>query len=46
MLENIEIENKNIEDLIYEIRGKKVMLDYDFARLYKCKNGTWKLIKL
>ena len=29
-----------IEDLIYEIRGKQVMLDSDLARLYKCKNGT------
>ena len=29
-----------IEDLIYEIRGKQVMLDSDLARLYKCVNGT------
>ena len=29
-----------IENLIYEIRGKQVMLDSDLARLYKCKNGT------
>ena len=29
-----------IEDLIYEIRGKQVMLDSDLARLYGCKNGT------
>ena len=29
-----------IEGLIYEIRGKQVMLDSDLARLYKCKNGT------
>ena len=29
-----------IEDLIYEIRGKQVMLDSDFAKLYNCKNGT------
>ena len=33
--ENIKIENK-----IYEIRGKQVMLDSDLARLYHCKNGT------
>ena len=30
----------NIENLIYEIRGKQVMLDSDLARLYRCKNGT------
>ena len=29
-----------IEDLIYEIRGKQVMLDSDLARLYECANGT------
>lgn len=32
--------NKNIENLIYEIRGKQVMLDSDLAVLYKCVNGT------
>ncbi len=32
-------ENK-IENMIYEIRGKQVMLDSDLARLYECKNGT------
>ena len=32
--------NQKIEDLIYEIRGKQVMLDSDLANLYKCKNGT------
>ena len=30
----------NISDMIYEIRGKQVMLDSDLAKLYKCKNGT------
>lgn len=35
-----EISNKNIENLIYEIRGKQVMLDSDLARLYECSNGT------
>lgn len=25
----------NIEDMIYEIRGKQVMLDSDLAKLYK-----------
>ena len=29
-----EIEKLNIEKLIYEIRGKQVMLDSDLARLY------------
>lgn len=32
--------NKKIEDMIYEIRGKQVMLDSDLACLYHCKNGT------
>ena len=34
------IEKENIENIIYEIRGKQVMLDSDLARLYECKNGT------
>ena len=29
-----------IEDMIYEIRGKYVMLDSDLAVLYECTNGT------
>ena len=33
-------EDINIENLIYEIRNKQVMLDSDLARLYKCANGT------
>ena len=33
-------DNIKIEDLIYEIRGKQVMLDSDLAILYGCKNGT------
>ena len=32
--------NDNISEMIYEIRGKHVMLDYDLARIYECKNGT------
>ena len=28
----------NIENMIYEIRGKQVMLDSDLAKLYQCKN--------
>ena len=35
MLEKIKIQNK-----IYEIREKQVMLDSDLAALYNCKNGT------
>jgi len=26
--------------MIYEIRGKQVMLDSDLAKLYQCTNGT------
>ena len=29
-----------IEDMIYEVRGKQVMLDSDLAMLYECANGT------
>ena len=34
------IDNIKIEDYIYEVRGKQVMLDSDLGFLYKCKNGT------
>ena len=34
-----EVEEINIEKLIYNIRGKQVMLDRDLAKLYGCKNG-------
>ena len=40
MNEVISKEDKKIENLIYEIRGKQVMLDSDLARLYECVNGT------
>ena len=30
----------DIENMIYEIRGKQVMLDSDLAKLYGCANGT------
>ena len=40
MEELIKNKNEHIESLIYEIRGKQVMLDSDLARLYGCKNGT------
>ena len=34
------IDNIKIEDMIYEVRGKQVMLDSDLAKIYHCKNGT------
>ena len=40
MNEVIEKEILNIENMIYEIDGKEVMLDRDLANLYECKNGT------
>lgn len=30
----------NIENMIYEVNEKEVMLDTDLALLYNCKNGT------
>lgn len=35
-----DIIKEEIENIIYEIRGKQVMLDSGFARLYECSNGT------
>ena len=40
MNEIIVKDNIKIEDLIYEVRDKQVMLDSDLAKLYECKNGT------
>ena len=37
LLEKADIK---IENMIYEIKGKYVMLDSDLAKLYHCKNGT------
>ena len=34
------ITKKNIKNMIYEVRGKQVMLDSDLAELYGCVNGT------
>lgn len=31
-----DIIKEEIENMIYEIRGKQVMLDSDLARLYEC----------
>ena len=38
-MQELVIQEK-IENLIYEVRGKQVMLDSDLARLYGCVNGT------
>lgn len=40
MNEVIIKEKINIKNMIYEVRGKQVMLDSDLARLYNCKNET------
>ena len=32
--------NDNKENKIIKIRGKKVILDRDLAKLYECTNGT------
>ena len=39
-MNDLRIKEENIEDMIYEVRGKQVMLDSDLAKLYKCSNGT------
>lgn len=39
-MENDLVLNDNINNLIYEVNRKYVMLDSDLARLYGCKNGT------
>ena len=31
--------------MIYEVRGKQVILEFNLAKLYKCANGT-KLVNL
>jgi len=39
-MNEVIVSEVKIENLIYEIRGKQVMLDSDLAKLYQCKNGT------
>lgn len=40
-MELINVENnKKIENMIYEIRGKQVMLDRDLAKLYQIETRT------
>ena len=34
------IDDINIKDKIYQVRGKLVILDSDLGKLYKCTNGT------
>lgn len=36
----IKTDDIQVENMIYEIRGKQVMLDSDLAKLYECANGT------
>ena len=33
-MNEIIVDDKKVEDMIYEIRGKQVMLDSDLAKLY------------
>lgn len=33
-------QTENIKEAIYEIRGQKVMLDYDLATIYGVRTGT------
>ena len=40
MNELVFVEDIKIENMIYEFRGKFVMLDSDLSKLYCCKNGT------
>ena len=40
MNEIIKKDEIKVENMIYEIRGKQVMLDKDLAKLYECANGT------
>ena len=37
---NKDTNDNSLDGLIYEVRGKQVMLDSDLARLYQCANGT------
>lgn len=40
-MNEIKVKEKvKVENLIYEVRGKQVMLDSDLAWLYECANGT------
>lgn len=41
-MKNNILENRNIESLIHEIRGQKVMLDFDLAELYQVETKRLK----
>lgn len=38
--ENMSKNEEVVENLIYEVRGKQVMLDSDLARFYECTNES------
>jgi len=40
MEKEILLANKSIQDLIYDIRGVRVMLDYDLATIYGVETRT------
>lgn len=35
-----EIQAENVRTMIYELNGIPIMLDYDLAKIYGCKNGA------
>lgn len=39
-MNDLVLDNENIKNKIYEIRGAQVMFDRDIAKLYGCANGT------
>lgn len=39
-MNDLMVKEENIKNMIYEVRGKQVMLDSDLAKLYNCTNGT------
>ncbi len=39
-MNDLVIDELEIEDMIYEIRNRQVMFDFDLAKLYHCLNGT------
>lgn len=39
-MNDLMLNNEDIKNKIYEIRGVQVILDSDLAKLYGCANGT------
>ena len=39
VVQNLHLKQINIEELIYEVRGQQVMLDFDLAKLYEVTTG-------